>query len=105
MIPAQKLLRNSHNNSCDHTSNYALQEIDESFVPEAGKFPWIYWICALDKGIYSNKQSQKVSGQQAWKSGLVLNGDIWNAANVPLFLALDIKKTPSDTKYSNAELC
>lgn len=42
MIPAQKLLRNSHNNSCDHTSNYALQEIDESFVPEAGKFPWIY---------------------------------------------------------------
>lgn len=55
MLPAQKLLRNSHSKSCDHTCNYALQEIDESFVPEAGKFAWIYPICTLDKVIHPNK--------------------------------------------------
>lgn len=54
-LPAQKLLRNSHNNSCDRTCSYALQEIDESFVPEAGKFAWIYRICALDKVIHPSK--------------------------------------------------
>jgi len=32
-----------------------LQEIDGSFVPEAGKFVWIYPIYALDKVIHPNK--------------------------------------------------
>lgn len=32
-----------------------LQEIDESFVPEAGKFVWIYPIYVLDKVIHPNK--------------------------------------------------
>lgn len=32
-----------------------LQEIDESFVLEAGKFIWIYPVYALDKAIHPNK--------------------------------------------------
>lgn len=69
-----------------------LQEIDESFAPEAGKFVWIYPIYVSEKVVHPNKEFHKLSGRWVWKSVLVLKGDIWNAADIPLFVALHINK-------------